>query len=227
MTIDASYIDQIVRNVMQEMKTRMPQADHAPAKPAAESVVSPALPILSRVVSEDVLIAARAAGQTIALQPGAIITPSGRDFIRKNSVRLSSNLGTKAASSGSGLFIVVGTNPTVLAAATTAGWRTSSATAEAEAAKIAQSQLSTSLVTCCGGEPSVIACLLNRNPSVRAAVISKATNLLTLTAVMSPQVVCLDSSGWSFGEILKLLRSLSSQTALPNTWSELSTGGIR
>jgi hypothetical protein len=73
----------------------------------------------------------------------------------------------------------------------------------------------------------VVACLLNRSAEIRAAVITKATNLLTLTTVMSPHVVCLDASGWSFGDILKLLRSLAVVSHAPATWNELPAGGMR
>jgi hypothetical protein len=126
-----------------------------------------------------------------------------------------------ASTVSTGSFVVVGNNATCQSAASTAGWKTSAVSNEHDAALAASQSLKNGLTVTCGGEPSVVACLLNRNPDVRAAVITKATNLITLTTVMSPQVVCLDSSGWSFGDILKLLRSLSAANR-PQGWKEIT-----
>lgn len=227
MTVDAAYIDQIVQNVMREMKSRVtvPAVSSAPlatsqavSVPSAEAGTS--LTIAAKVVSEDILNAARAAGRTVVLQAGAIITPSGKDYIRKNAVTIAGSALNKPATVSTGSFIVVGNNATCQSAASATGWKTSVVSNEHDAAVIASQQLKSGITVTCGGEPSVVACLLNRNPDARAAVITKATNLLTLTTVMSPQVVCLDSSGWSFGDILKLLRSLTAANR-PQGWKEI------
>lgn len=227
MTIDAAYIDQIVQNVMREMKSRVtvPAAVSAPvttshAKPVTATEPSTALTIAAKVVSEDILVAARAAGKTIVLQAGAIITPSGKDYIRKNGVTVTGSALNKPATVSTGSFIVVGNNATCQSAASATGWKTLAVSNELDAALAASQTLKNGITVTCGGEPSIVACLLNRNADVRAAVITKATNLLVLTTVMSPQVVCLDSSGWSFGDILKLLRSLSAANR-PQGWKEI------
>lgn len=227
MTLDPTYIDQIVQNVMREMNLRTASvgAGVSAAKPVAVKAAPLAVAgdalvkILTKVISEDILIAAGAAGKTVSLTSGAIVTPSGRDFIKKNGVRVSSEI-SKPTGVSSGALIVIGTSPVIQSAATSAGWSASAAASELEAASAAASRLTQSLVVTCGGEPSVVACLLNRKPEVRAAVITKSTNLITLTTVMSPHVVCLDSSGWSFGDILKLLRSLSAASR-PQAWREI------
>ena len=227
MTIDAAYIDQIVQNVMREMKSRVtvPAAVSAPvttshAKPVTATEPSTALTIAAKVVSEDILVAARAAGKTIVLQAGAIITPSGKDYIRKNGVTVTGSALNKPATVSTGSFIVVGNNATCQSAASATGWKILAVSNELDAALAASQTLKNGITVTCGGEPSIVACLLNRNADVRAAVITKATNLLVLTTVMSPQVVCLDSSGWSFGDILKLLRSLSAANR-PQGWKEI------
>lgn len=228
MTVDAAYIDQIVQNVMREMKSRVtvPAVASAPmatsqTKPATATEASTSLTIAAKVVSEDILVAARAAGRMIVLQAGAIITPSGKDYIRKNGVTVAGSALNKPATVSTGSFIVVGNHATCQSAASTAGWKTSAVSNEHDAALAASQSLKNGITVTCGGEPSVVACLLNRSPDVRAAVITKATNLITLTTVMSPQVVCLDSIGWSFGDILKLLRSLSAANR-PQGWKEIT-----
>lgn len=227
MTFDAAYIDQIVQNVMREMKSRVtvPAAVSAPAagsQTSTNSTTESAVPlsIAAKVVSEDVLVAARATGKPITLLAGAIITPSGKDFIRKNGITIAGSTLNKPATVSTGTFVVVGSNSVCQSAASASGWKVSAVSGEHDAALAASQALKTSITVTCGGEPSIVACLLNRNPDVRAAVITKATNLNTLTTVMSPQVVCLDSSGWSFGDILKLLRSLSAAIR-PQGWKEI------
>jgi hypothetical protein len=228
MTISAEFIDQIVHNVMREMQTRKtsdaPTALMEPVtnRASADRTIS----ISSRVLSEKVLVTANAAGRAISLQPGTVITPSGRDYIRKNGVRLTSEVGGTGSASLSGVFVAVGIHATT-SAASAAGWKALNATTEFEAADLASQHATTGIVACCGGEPSVVACLLNRNPAMRAAVITRATNLVTLATVLSPQVVCLDSSGWSFGDVLRLLRSLAIPPKTPAHWKEISAGSKR
>ena len=228
MTISTEFIDQIVHNVMREMQTR--KSSSAPAarmEPiATETPTDKTISISSRVLSEKVLVTANAAGRAVSLQPGTVITPSGRDYIRKNGVRLTSEVSSTSSASLSGIFVAIGTDTTT-SAASAAGWKALTASTEFDAANIASQHWSKSVVACCGGEPSVVACILNRNPAVRAAVITRATNLVSLINVMSPQVVCLDSSGWSFGDILRLLRSLAAPSRTPGHWKEISAGSTR
>lgn len=223
MTINAEFIDQIVQNVMREMQTRVPMTTVSAPVATKQNATLETLAIGSRVVSENVLITANAAGRAISLVADAVITPSGRDYIRKNGVRLASDVGGKSGTSISGTFIVIGDNANS-SAASAAGWKTVTAKSEFDAAALASEKLSSGIVTSFGGEPSIVACLLNRNPAVRAAVVTRSTNQATLTSVMNPQVVCLDSTGWSFAELLRLLRRLSMSAAVPTQWKELAGG---
>lgn len=220
MNISAEYIDQIVQNVMREMQTRVPMMDVSAPVETKQTAAAETLQIGSRVVSENVLTSANAAGRAITLAAGAVITPSGRDYIRKNGVRLVSDVGLKNSASNGGTFISIG-DITTSSAAAAAGWKMLTAPTEFGAAALASEKLATGIVTSFGGEPSVVACLLNRNPAVRAAVVTRTTNLATLTSVMNPQVVCLDSTGWSFAELLRLLRGLSMSSVIPKQWKEI------
>lgn len=224
MTISAEYINQIVQNVMREMQTRVTQVDAGRAVKNQTTGADP-LQIGSRVISESTLLAADAAGRAVSLPAGAVITPSGRDFIRRNGVRLASQLAGKAAVADMGTLISVGHHTTSISAASAAGWKTRVSSTEFEAALFALEHLSSGIVTCCGGEPAVVACLLNRNSAVRSAVVTRSTNLAALITVMNPQVVCLDSAGWSFGDVLRLLRGLSAVSVnTPMAWKELAGG---
>ncbi|MFO1003823.1 MAG: hypothetical protein U0936_26125 [Planctomycetaceae bacterium] len=158
------------------------------SKPATATEAPTSLTIAAKVVSEDILVAARASGRTIVLQAGAIITPSGKDYIRKNGVTVAGSALNKPATVSTGSFVVVGNNATCQSAASTAGWKTSAVGNEHDAALAASQTLKRHHRHLRRNYPSWRASL-NRNPDVRAAVITKATNLITLTTVMSPQVV--------------------------------------
>lgn len=227
MTINAEFIDQIVHSVMREMQIRTTSNAPVALRDAVveKSPTDKTISINNRVVSENVLKIANAAGRTILLQQGTVITPSGRDFIRKNGVRLASDVGATVNAATGGTFITVGAG-TTSSAATAAGWKTLTAVSETAAAVLASEKLATGMVASFGGEPSVVACLLNRNSAVRAAVVTRTTDLPKLTGVMNPQVICLDSMGWSFAELLRLLRGLSMSSMVPKQWQEL-TGGNR
>ena len=223
MSINAEFIDQIVQNVMREMQTRVPMTAVFAPVATQQTATLETLSIGSRVVSENVLITANAAGRAISLAAGAVITPSGRDYIRKNGVRLASDVAGKSGTPIAGTFIVIG-DISNSSAASAAGWKSLTVKSDFDAAALASEKLTSGMVTSFGGEPSIVACLLNRNPAVRAAVVTRTTNLATLTSVMNPQVVCLDSTGWSFAELLRLLRGLSMYAAVPTQWKELAGG---
>lgn len=227
MHISSETIDQIVRNVMRDMQSRTTSSGPAaPVQLQTTEDLTSAVRIESKLITEDVLVAARAAGRIISVNPTAVMTPSARDFIRKNAVRLASQV-HGSVTAVSGLLIGIGGNSTAISAAAAAGWKAQTAATEIDASTIAAQHVISGIVTCCGGEPSVVACLLNRNSAMRAAVITRTTNLVTLATVMNPQVVCLESSGWSFGELLRLFRTLAPSAPVPATWKELSAGGMR
>lgn len=226
MHLSSETIDQIVRNVMRDMQSR--KSSNGPTAPITVQPVEDLASVVridNKVITEEVLVKARAAGRAVALSPAAVMTPSARDFIRRNDVRLASRAQGSAAAT-SGLLIGIGSETLAFSAAGAAGWKTLATASEIDAATIVSRQEVPAIVTC-GGEPSVVACLLNRNPAMRAAVITRSTNLVTLATVMNPQVVCLESFGWSFGELLRTLRSLSTSGLVPTTWKELSAGGAR
>lgn len=234
MMITEALVSRIVKDVMREMNfpSTVNGNAHTPARTTAQKLPaagenSDAITITGKVVSEAILEAAGAADRQIRLQPGAVITPSGRDYIRRHSVRLTSSLG-QAAAITSGLLIAVGAAPpAAVSAAGAAGWKTQTVTSERESAALAVTGCTRGRILCCGGEASLVCCLLNRNPRIRAAVVSRTTDICRLTLLMNPQVLCLDSSGWSFGDIMRLLREFTGDMVQPGEWNELNAGGVQ
>lgn len=222
MTISSELISQIVRNVMREMETHT-----SPADPAALTTKdTDTFRIEGKVISEGVLAAAQAAGRTISLSPGAVLTPSGRDYIRRNAVRLCSRMAGTTAGGIPGTVILVETASLISSAAAATGWKIVTTSTDFDAASIAAEQQSPGVVVGCR-EPSVVACLLNRNPALRVAVVTRETCLETLRSVMNPGIVCLESKSWAFGELLRLFRTLTVPITQPTVWTELTKGARR
>lgn len=250
MTLSSDIIEQIVQNVLREIHSREPRpvtaapavssavpatAAAAPNSTASVSASTAAAPLAihSQVITEQILTAAQAADRVVTLPAAAVITPSGRDYIRRHRVRLASSVAagqTSAAATVSavrGILLNVGPPSSFSTAAAAAGWQAEQALTEAEAARLAAGLATQHRVACCGGEPAVVACLLNREVSLRAAVVTRQTRLSSLWNCMNPQIVCFDPAGWSFVDVLRLLRSWTAVPAAPAGWQELNAGGVR
>jgi hypothetical protein len=222
-------IEAITASVLRELASRgvavAPTSSFHPtptATPAADPVegLADGVGLKDRVVTEGALIAVGAAGQKISLPVGAIITPSGHDYIRRNGVTIINGT-PSTVTSGSGLLIVIGNSNSAVSAASTAQWQVIKAGCEFDAARKATKKHSSPIV-CTGGEPSVTACLVNRNADIRAAVVTQNTDIKLLISVMNPQVFCLDSSGWTFAALLRLFRTLTNVGSAPAGWRELT-----
>jgi hypothetical protein len=233
MTLSADKIDEIVRNVLRELEARRAAPVTAPVstrvktaeKPVSVESSAPVV-IRARVISEAVLAASGAAGKTVTLMRGAILTPSGRDYIRKYSVRLSSLL-PQPEGSVSGVVLIAGKSPTAQSAAQAAGWKVVGVEDAFAAATAARAAVATQRVICVTEDPSIVACLLNRDVAVRAAVLTGQKGLDRVIRAMHPNVVCLASEGWSFNDLTRLLRLMFSVNGPAESWKEIVPGGTR
>lgn len=227
MTYTKLQIEAITAGVLRELASRgvtvgASLLDGEPKTPDTKTAASD-LSFNDKVVTEDALMAANAAGKAVLLPLGAIITPSGHDFIRRNGVTITNDTGSSATvAAESGLLIMIGNSTVATSAASTARWQVIEAGCEFDAGSKATNN-TTGPVVCLGGEASITACLVNRDADIRAAVVTQNTDIKLLTSVMNPKVLCLDSSAWSFAALLRLFRTLTSvNSAAPANWKELS-----
>lgn len=226
MTYTKTQIEAITASVLRELASRgvavAASSSNSKPKASVSNDVASGLPLNDKVVTEEALVAAGAAGKTVSIAAGAIITPSGHDYIRRNGVVVSSHIGSSIATSTGGILIAIGHSSSAISAAATAKWELVSAGCEFDAASKATQQNSRPIV-CTGGEQSITACLINRKADLRAAVVTQNTDIKHLTSVMNPQVLCLDSSAWPFAAMLRLFRTLSAvSSTTPADWKELS-----
>jgi hypothetical protein len=227
MNLSSELIDRIVQNVIRELQARAVTGGTASAAAVTAEVGQPRPLLIDHpVITEDVLATAQAAGRLVSLPSGAVLTPSGRDYIRKHGVRLSSAVAARQESRLRGLLITVGTVASATAAAVATGWKTDRVSVETDAVPMALQHAAEGRVIC-GGEPSIVACLLNRESGLRAAVVTKQTDLAALQTAMNPQVICFASEGWSYADVRRLLQSLKSPLDVPAGWNERPAGGVR
>lgn len=206
-------------------RTRSPQT----AQPIPQSIAAANAAIIIRadIVTEDVLLAANVAGKVIAVASSTIITPSGRDFIRRNRITVSTG-SLMGQAPMSGIAIVSADSVTLQAALKSSGWSVVKATTDFHAATEAARDAN-SMLLCSVQLPSAAACLLNRSSVFRAAVIHPSDDLASLTTHMAPNVICLNPKGWSIAGLMSLLKEVSTKPSQPLRWKEVhdtSAGGV-
>lgn len=246
MALTSDKLEEIVRQVLQELRTAQTGRPTAAASvPAVSSVPvlaiqaasashsgesTEVLRISDRAVTESVLANAGAAGRTVSLVRGAVLTPSARDYIRRHNVRLSSTLAASLVSSTGlsvGTVVIVGRESTVRLSAAAAGWPVREAADEFSAVLAAQELLPGRRVLCVCPYPAITACELNRDSAIRAAVIERADGMERLLERMQPQAVCLQSEGWGYPELSRLLGLMQRPLQQPAGWPERQLGGVR
>ncbi|MDG1893368.1 MAG: hypothetical protein P8J37_00515 [Fuerstiella sp.] len=224
MTFNSQQIEAITQSVLRELHARG-VVSTAARNTSVDTSTAPVAVLQQKVITEDTLAAAGAAGHSLAIPAGAIITPSGHDYIRRHAVSISSGLPSASATTGS--LISVGDCSTAASAAAAVNWNIVVAGCEFEAATEAEKVAASHPVACCGRQPSITACVMNRNTSLRAAVVTQTTDMDLLVSAMNPQVICLDSNGWTFTELRRLFQQMTTASSVtPADWKEL-TGGVR
>ncbi|MBL8814556.1 MAG: hypothetical protein JNL58_00905 [Planctomyces sp.] len=232
MSINSQLVEQIVQQVLREISSRQTTG----ARPVAASAkADDGLLIQSKVITEEVLVGAGASGRLVRLVPGSVITPTGRDYIRKHGVRLSSSLNGihGGSTTGTGEMLQVKNSQAAATAAGILNWKLTTVADERSAAAWILKERKSGPVFSVGGDASVIACLLNRNRNIRAAVVTRPTSVESLRDAMNPNVYCCDGVGWSAVDVVRSARcavakgcgvatgGAGSAGAVPGSWKEL------
>lgn len=237
MFADDQLVDRIVQEVLREIAARQTPAGASTKtsgeKPSGESVkttIETAISLSGKVVTEAILAEAGAAGRLVILKPGSVLTPSGRDFIRRNGVRISSSAGVASTTkSGTGVklettrgrIFQVGRCTAAAALAGILRWELSVFESESAAAQEAVQKVGESPILIAGGNASLMTCLLNRHTDVRAAVWVRPDSVASTNAGMNPNIVCCDCIGWSISDLTNAARQLSPGMRVPAGWKEL------
>ncbi|MFO0916999.1 MAG: hypothetical protein U0872_01630 [Planctomycetaceae bacterium] len=216
---DNHLIEQIVANVLAELQpapaVRAAVAPSSPPLPAPKSetqVVELDLP----VITADLLAERVRPAQSVRIGRRSILTPSARDWLGSRKVSWSRVNGS--ATSGTALsarwqLILTTVTPAVSSLRQSLiGWKTELLGTPREAADYGIRVICTGeadgVLTVCGAAETV-ACLANRNPKLRAAVLSSTAELSTLVKQLGPNLLAINPQGKSFVELRNLFRSVA------------------
>lgn len=214
--MDNDLIEQIVANVLAELQpkatVRAPTASPSPPVAKADAaVVDLDLP----VITAEILAERVRQNQTIRIGRRSILTPSARDWLAARKIsctRISGGHAGSTASSARWHVVVTAVTPAVATLRQSlAGWKTELLGTPKEAAEYGVRVLCTGeadgVLGLCHAAESV-ACLANRNPKVRAAVLASPGDLQELVAQLSPNLLVVNPRGKSFVDLRNLLRSV-------------------
>lgn len=213
MNIDANTIDEIVKRVMASLPT--PVNGSRSQTPTNSDAPKNSVHIIEdRVITEELLKSQIGTSTTIQLPTGAIITPSGRDYILANKITVASAITTNNQS--------LQTTPGWLALTLT---ETEALNTALNRSNIQRTKISDkneliveSISSICRGvangvlaftcEPYFVACESNRNQNIRAVVVEQSSHWPDIKNQLSPNVVCVNPLKRTFIETRNLIRQI-------------------
>ncbi|HSG69731.1 MAG TPA: RpiB/LacA/LacB family sugar-phosphate isomerase [Planctomycetaceae bacterium] len=221
MNIDSRTIDDIVAGVLKQLGT----ATVVRAEKADEQA-----PFLdATVVSEDVLREHAAGTEQLLLREDAIITPSGRDWLRRNHISWERRPSHKTTSHNASdwRLILIG-KPDLAEKVVEAGrsleWLTERVNDTDAATKLAISLVTQGEVVgaiVVSDQPERIACRANRNPEIRAAAAHSVEDVKRIRQQLGANLIAIASSERSYFELRNVFRAISAggPPAEPADWS--------
>ena len=235
-TVDQALIERIVSNVLAQLQPvsvhpviEVPKS--APKMMAVEKSV--AIELTASIITADLLEETARVGQPLKIGRSSILTPSARDWL--NTKRIDWSRIDKLSAGGSGTtkgaarwqLIVQTVTPTVKALhdglkRQPEGWKIELVGQPVEAATLAIGSISKAEhdgVAILSEYAEIIACRVNRNERVRAAVISDRKQLELTMQHLGVNVVCINPNGRTFIEMRNLLRDCAAKRPLaPMGW---------
>lgn len=247
MRLDAAVLERIVADVMAQIATRqMPASAHTqdaqrasaglPSMSANVAKTTTAAPRLltDKIITEELLERVWNGETQLKICRQSIITPTGQDFLRIRKInwsRADSRAEVTPSEFADWLAITVRSTPAVsqvidhLQTASDVRWKTQllGGTDEAVAGAIgAICRAEAAGVVVLTQSTAAVACLSNRNRSIRAAVIQDAQSIDVVKRDLSPNVFVLDPTGKSFFEMRQLTKVLSAggTPQAPHGWHD-------
>jgi ribose 5-phosphate isomerase RpiB len=209
MNIGSRTIDDIVAGVLQQLGT----ATVVRAEPESGNATL----LDATVVSEDVLRGQAAGAGCLLLRADAIITPSGRDWLRQQNIawERSPNDRTTAQRTSDWRLILIEHSDVaeqLAEAATSLKWQTDRVGDADAATKLAVSllnQFESGGAIVVSEQPERVACQANRNPNIRAAVVSSAEDAKRVRQQLGANLIAIPASRRSYFELRNILKTIS------------------
>lgn len=237
MSVDASTIDRIVANVLQQLGAKGSAAPAAKMSTTVGTAVlqrSGSVMFEERVITADLLSDRVNGAATIGIGPKAILTPSARDFIKERGLRIdrvstaavqASPVSSREPASGAAvdqpstinhqpLLVVVRNTDAV-----TKLWTDLQATWSRELLGCADDAASLTIRELARGAVQTVvilaeqthraACLANRSPAVKAVAVRDAGDVALVRRQLRANVWCIDPTPKSWFELKNLINAVT------------------
>ncbi len=214
MSIDTRLIDEIVAGVLRQLGAPVAASNNPPSLPA-DSSDQTLVDLQHKVITGDLLDANAAGAKHVRLAAGAVITPTGRDWLRKRRVAWETAKTQQGVKTHGWRLLVVSTTPAIDQLSeqiVTEGWNRQLAGDADEAAD-------GSVSTLCRGEangvvvishaPERVACRANRNAQVRGAAVRSVSDVQRVRADLNANLFAISPEGKSYFELRTLLRTIA------------------
>ena len=225
MKYDIVLVDQVVRYVMQQLRT-LPESKQ-PSRASQPTVLH------ERVITEELLEQQLNGAKRIEVGAKSVLTPSARDYLSKQKIAWQRQPDTKSTTQTHWKAISVLSTSAVTAAlndleqSTQTCWNqeTAGTTGEAVAAAVsAICRAEADGVVIFTGRPESVACRANRNMKVRAAALGDVRRAKSVKTEMGVNLFCINPDGKTYIELRNLLRAvtLGGAPQVPGDWNELA-----
>ena len=224
MKYDDALVDQIVRDVMEQLRT-LPETKQSSG--AAQPTV-----LQERVITEELLEQQLNGAKRIEVGMKSVLTPSARDFLSKQKIEWQRQPDAKSTTQTDWKAIVVQSTSAVTAALNDLEqsmgtcWKQEITGTTCEAVSAAVSAIcraEAAGVVIFTGKPESVACRANRNVKVRAAALGDVRRTESIKTEMGVNLFCINPDGKTYIELRNLLRAVTSGGAprVPENWNEL------
>jgi hypothetical protein len=222
--IDANLIDQIVVEVLLQLRQRLDSARSSsntkdPKGSIPTQTVKP-IELPDAVITEETLKQQAKPGASIRVSAGAILTPTARDYIRSHRISLcpDERNGPAGSASDFGPGTIIASHLPEVVQSFIADVRKQSRTSWiVEMESGLQQVVDRVRSVICRGEskqalvfvksPHKVACLVNRNPNCRAAVVESGEEVRRVRAEFGANVICVNLQQPTFIGLRDVLRT--------------------
>lgn len=224
MNLSPTLIDEIVRQVMNNLSKESARREVAASNSEhQDKPVMATVALTQKVITEEILLKLASSTKTVTVAKTAIITPGAQDYARDRGITIhrdqpSTHITKISPTKGLCLIDFRSDNATGAWNDVTrrlTNWTTERLTGTTDiVARIKSTIGDVSQIIVLSSEPCNVACLANRNESIRAAVACHLDNIPAIQKSLAPNVWCASTDN-SFLELRTLLRLLLSVNSLP------------
>jgi hypothetical protein len=227
MNIDAQVIDDIVAGVLSQLRMTTTVVRAKDDHPKIDLVTKDATVKLDEIVITEDLLSEKAVGvESLSIKREAIITPSGRDWLRKHDVSWKRVNKTTDSNQKSAWRLIVATPSDAIEKLNEEvnrwGWIVDCVNGAEEAAVCGVTSLSeeTQGVVILTSEPERVVCRANRHSHIRAASVSEVSDVTRVQQQLGANLVALSPGNRGFFELRNMMKTLSAggPPKAPENW---------